>query len=123
MRQAEITTIDEEFRSRHPGPVVDGLEKSSESAKKAWQTRRRGFKGIRKVIPRVGRTKAEQEFLKKENKGIQKLYADVYGKKKASKILQHVKEATRQGLIKPGMKKTPSKWKEYLKKREIEAGN
>jgi hypothetical protein len=38
-------------------------------------------------------------------------------------ILNQVKEATKQGLLKPGLSKTPSQWKEYLRKREIMAGN
>jgi hypothetical protein len=38
-------------------------------------------------------------------------------------ILQQVKEATKQGLLKPGLSMSSSKWKEYLAKREIEMGN
>ena len=44
-------------------------------------------------------------------------------KRKKRNILQTVREATHQGLLKPGLSMSPSKWKEYLKKREIEAGN
>lgn len=43
--------------------------------------------------------------------------------KKRENILQQVKEATKQGLLKPGLSMSPSKWKEYLAKREIEMGN
>ena len=44
-------------------------------------------------------------------------------KRKKRSILEQVKEATRLGLLKPGLKMTPSQWKKYLEKREIEMGN
>jgi hypothetical protein len=92
-----LTTLDEEFEK--------GRVKGHVRTKKGKMQRV-------KEHSRAGKPKTLLEFFE----GTSSL-------KKRENILQLVKEATKQGLLKPGLSMSPSKWKEYLAKREIEMGN